>query len=78
MENYTPRKFYEPYVSPFDPCPPLKVKSYETPPHLYISYQPYGLPQYAPKEALYAGTIWPAFYNPYFSPYKKHERQGDE
>lgn len=75
MQNYTPRKCYIPYVSPFDPCPPQKVKSYETPPHLYMGYQPYGLPQFSPQEALCAGTLWPALYNPYYSPYKPHQRQ---
>lgn len=68
---YTMRKYYYPYVSRFDPCPPMRVKSYETPQNLYMGFQPYGLPQYQSlKQALYAGTLWPAFYNPYPNPYK--------
>jgi spore coat protein JA len=65
----TTRKFYNPYVSPFDPCKPLKVKSYETPPNLYMGFQPPGLPQFDPKTALYKGTLWPALFGPYSNPY---------
>lgn len=72
MQNYTPRKLYYPYVSPFDPCPPIRVKSYETPPNLYMVYQPTGLQQFSPREALYAGTLWPALFHPY-QPYMKRE-----
>lgn len=62
---YTQRKFYAPYVSPFDPCPPLRIKSYETPPNLYLGYQPPNLPQFPPEEALHRGTLWQILYNPY-------------
>ncbi|WP_246942262.1 spore coat associated protein CotJA [Bacillus pinisoli] len=72
---YTSRKKYHPYVSPFDPCPPIVVKSYSTPPHLYMGLQPYGLPQFSPKEALYSGTLWPAFYDPYYNPHEKPMRE---
>lgn len=58
-------KTYHPYVSPFDPCPPICVKTYVTPPNLYIGYQPMGLPQFSPSEALKFGTLWPALYGPY-------------
>jgi len=61
-------KMYEPYVSPFDPCPPICVKTYNTPPQLYVNYQPVNLPQYTPCEALKRGTLWPAFYSPYPGP----------
>ncbi|PTX59099.1 spore coat protein JA [Melghirimyces profundicolus] len=67
---YTYRKYYEPYVSPLDPCPPMRVKSYETPPQLYMGFQPPNLPQYHPREALKQGTLWPALFAPYTNPYK--------
>ncbi|WP_332695931.1 spore coat associated protein CotJA [Halalkalibacter lacteus] len=70
MNEHTQRKYFYPYASPFDPCPPIKVKSYETPPNLYLGYQPYGLPQFQPREALFCGTLWPALYSPYENPYK--------
>ncbi len=62
---YTNRKYYEPYVSPFDPCKPIRVKSYSTPPNLYLGFQPPGLEQFSPREALRAGTLWKVFYDPY-------------
>ncbi|MDP4083909.1 MAG: spore coat associated protein CotJA [Bacillota bacterium] len=63
----THHKTYNPYVSPFDPCPPIQVKTYSTPPHLYMGYQPPNLQQFTPSEALRAGTIWKAFYDPYYN-----------
>jgi spore coat protein JA len=69
---YTTRKRYYPYVSPFDPCRPMKVKTYETPPQLYMGYQPFDLPQFKPEEALCHGTLWPALFAPYTNPYKDH------
>ncbi|WP_096202502.1 spore coat associated protein CotJA [Bacillus sp. FJAT-45350] len=78
MNKFTTRKYYYPYVSPFDPCPPILKKPYSTPPNLYVGYQPYGTPQFSsPREALYAGTLWPIFYDPYYSPYK-HHRESQE
>ncbi|MFE8695625.1 spore coat associated protein CotJA [Cytobacillus sp. FJAT-53684] len=68
---FTPIKTYHPYVSPFDPCKPIKVKTFSTPPNLYMGFQPPNLPQFSPMEALRAGTLWKAFYDPYFSPYEK-------
>ncbi|TCT25604.1 spore coat protein JA [Melghiribacillus thermohalophilus] len=62
---YSLVKYYHPYISPFDPCPPMKVKSYRTPPNLYVGFQPPSLPQFSPKEALFHGTLWPIFYSPY-------------
>jgi len=64
------RKEYFPYVSPFDPCRPITCKTYVTPPNLYITFQPYHLPQFSPKEALFNGTLWPALYDPYYNPYE--------
>jgi spore coat protein JA len=58
-------KVYETYVGPFDPCPPVRCKTYVTPPNLYVSFQPPCLPQNNPYEALKLGTLWPAFYSPY-------------
>lgn len=64
-------KYWTPFVSPRDPCPPIKVKSYSTPPHLYLSFQPRGLPQFqTPEEALKHGTLWPQLYSPYPNPQK--------
>ncbi len=56
---------YEPYVSPCDPCPPIRVKRYVVPPNLFITFQPMNLPQFSLDEALYKGTLWPALYSPY-------------
>lgn len=68
---YTYRKTYRPYISPFDPCHPIKVKTYETPPQLYLGFQPYNLPQYPLRKALKRGSLWPALYAPYTNPYEK-------
>ena len=70
---HTNRKYYEPYVSPFDPCPPIRVKSYSTPPNLYMGFQPPGLEQFSAREALHRGTLWKAFYDPYPPPSKRGE-----
>ncbi|GIP38272.1 hypothetical protein J31TS4_15520 [Paenibacillus sp. J31TS4] len=61
----TPYKTYRPFVGPFDPCHPILIKSYSTPPNLYLGFQPPGLPQFSPAEALMAGTLWPVLYSPY-------------
>lgn len=71
MFTFTQFKYWYPYVSPFDPCPPIRIKSYSTPPQLYIPFQPPGLPQFSPKEALIHGTLWPALYSPYPDPHKR-------
>jgi len=62
---YDQVRFWHPHVSPFDPCPPTRVKSYVVPPNLFICFQPAGLPQFSLPEALRAGTLWPALYSPY-------------
>lgn len=67
----TPMKKWHPYASPFDPCPPIKVKTYSTPPNLYIGFQPQNLPQFSPHEALRAGTLWKPFYDPWYGPYER-------
>ncbi|MFB5663880.1 spore coat associated protein CotJA [Alteribacillus sp. HJP-4] len=75
MKEFTQRKFYRPYIGPNDPCPPIKVKSYETPPNLYMGFQPPGLPQYTPQEALFSGTLWPALFSPYKKPHEWREEE---
>ncbi|WP_285400216.1 spore coat associated protein CotJA [Lysinibacillus sp. fls2-241-R2A-57] len=74
---FTQYKYWKPYISPFDPCPPIRVKSFSTPPQLYINFQQPGLPQYpTPREALKSGTLWPQLFSPYPNPQKggmKHE-----
>jgi spore coat protein JA len=67
---FTPIKQFYPYYSPLDPCKPIKVKTFSTPPNLYIGFQPPNLPQFTPQEALKAGTLWKVFYDPWFSPYE--------
>lgn len=58
-------RYWHPYVSPFDPCPPITVKSYVVPPNLFVNFQSPGLPQNSPQVALRSGTLWPLFYSPY-------------
>jgi len=62
---FTQVKTWRPYVSPFDPCPPILVKTFQTPPQLYIPFQPPNLPQFSPYDALRFGTLWPALYSDY-------------
>lgn len=64
----TPIKVFHPYVGPFDPCPPIRTKTFSTPPHLYMGFQPPNLPQLSPMEALRVGTLWKPFVDPYFNP----------
>ncbi|MFD2617667.1 spore coat associated protein CotJA [Terrilactibacillus laevilacticus] len=64
------RRTYKPFVSPFDPCPPLRVRTYETPAQLFLGFQPENLKQFTLKEALKHGTLWPALYTPYTNPYE--------
>lgn len=72
---FTTRKNWFPYVSPFDPCPPITCKQFVTPPNLYIPFQPPGMQQFPPREALFAGTLWPAFYDPYFNAHEMKMRE---
>ena len=50
-------RMYEPYVGPFDPCPPIRIKMYDTPPQLFFMYQPVNMPQFSPFDALKLGTL---------------------
>jgi spore coat protein JA len=61
----SPFKVYETFVGPYDPCPPVRYKTYATAPNLYMNYQPMCMQQYNPNEALMKGTLWPALYSPY-------------
>lgn len=67
----THHKTYFPYFSPFDPCKPIEAKTFSTPPHLYMGFQPANLEQFSLIEALKVGTLWKAFYDPYYSPYEQ-------
>lgn len=61
-------RVYQPYRSPMDPCPPLAPKAFIVPPNQYVITQSKGLRQYAPREALKRGTLWPDLYSPYDPP----------
>ncbi|SES11093.1 spore coat associated protein CotJA [Salipaludibacillus aurantiacus] len=76
MAKFTLRKQYRPYVSPFDPCPSIRVKTYVTPPNLYVGFQPEKLPQFNAKQALFAGTLWKVFYDPYYGSEEKEKGGG--
>jgi spore coat protein JA len=67
----THRKVYKPIPGLNDPCRPISEKTYETPPNLYLGVQPPDLEQFPLSEALYKGTLWPALYGPYESPFRK-------
>jgi len=73
---FTTRKKYRPFAGPFDPCPPIQMKTYVTPPNVYIPFQPPNLPQFPLHEALKRGTLWEIFYDPYYGPYEK-KKKGD-
>jgi spore coat protein JA len=70
-------KTYQPYSIPFDPCPPINIKTYSTPPNLYMGYQPPNLPQFTPGEALRAGTLWKPLYDPYYNSRELAARGGN-
>ncbi|MDF2669867.1 MAG: cotJA [Paenibacillus sp.] len=74
MSSIKQTREYFPFVGPFDPCPPIYVKTYSTPPQLFIPFQPANLPQFSPEEALRLGTLWPMLYSPY--PGKKAHKGG--
>ncbi|OIK09917.1 spore coat associated protein CotJA [Bacillus sp. MUM 13] len=74
--SFTPLKGYRPFHGLFDPCRPLGVKYYSTPPNLYLGFQPPNLQQYPANEALMKGTLWPALWDYYENPYKAKEGMG--
>jgi spore coat protein JA len=61
-------RYYKPFISPLDPCPPIRIKSFNVPPQLFIAFQPPNWPQFSPHEALKKGTLWPALFAPYPDP----------
>lgn len=65
MNPFNQIRTYYPYVSPFDPCPPILEKRYVLPPNQFITFQPCNLPQFSPYDALRLGTLWPALYSEY-------------
>ncbi|WP_046175458.1 spore coat associated protein CotJA [Domibacillus indicus] len=71
MQIFSHVKSYVPPRSPFDPCPPIGTKYYSTPPNLYLGFQPPGLPQFSPADALRKGTLWKVLYDYYDNPYRK-------
>ncbi|GAA0329593.1 spore coat associated protein CotJA [Bacillus carboniphilus] len=70
-QDLTYMKAYKPFHSPFDPCKPIGVKFYSTPPHLYLGFQPPNLEQFPADVALKKGTLWPALYDYYDNPYEQ-------
>ncbi|OES45540.1 spore coat associated protein CotJA [Domibacillus iocasae] len=68
---FTNVKSYVPFRGPCDPCPPIGRKYFSTPPSLYLGFQPPGLPQFSPADALRKGTLWKVFYDYYDNPYRK-------
>lgn len=62
---HSQERVWFPYISPFDPCPPMRVKTYVVPPNQYMNYQPSNLPQFSLEDALKYGTLWPALHSPY-------------
>ncbi|GGL46957.1 spore coat associated protein CotJA [Sporolactobacillus putidus] len=73
----TYRKWFQPYVGPYDPCPPLGAVAYETPVQLYLGFQPAGMEQYSPVQALSYGTLWPGLYTPYTNPFNPVNKGAD-
>lgn len=70
-DTFTTMKAFKPFHSRFDPCEPIGLKFYSTPPNLYVGFQPPNLEQFSPQEALKRGTLWPLFYDFYENPYEK-------
>lgn len=75
MTHFGEVKTYSSYNSPFDPCRPIPVRAYLTPPQLYLGFQPPNLPQFNPTDALLHGTLWPALYSEYQSGFSTLTRE---
>ncbi len=56
---------YTPYHSANDPCPVHTSKPFIIPVNQFITVQPRHLKQFAYREALRHGTLWPDLYSPY-------------
>lgn len=63
-------RVYKSVRSPFDPCPPIRHKAFIVPVNQYLAFQPRSMKQFAPRDALRNGTLWPELYSPYVSPVK--------
>jgi spore coat protein JA len=74
QKSFTTVKSYRPFHSRYDPCKPIGVKYYSTPPNLFLGFQPPNLQQFSAKEALKKGTLWRFFYDYYENPYEKKGR----
>ena len=72
--TFTTVKTYKPYHGLYDPCRPIGLKYYSTPPQLYLGFQQPNMPQFSPAEALKKGTLWPAFWDYYDNPYEGKKR----
>jgi len=72
-QPFTQVKTWQPYHSPFDPCPPIGNKFYRTPINIYMTFQPPNLEQFSPQEALRSGTLWKVFYDYYENPYRESD-----
>lgn len=62
-------RVYKPFIGPYDPCPPITLKSYVLPPNQFINFQPPGWPQFSLQEALKLGTLWVPLFSAYQSKY---------
>lgn len=57
QKSFTTVKSYRPFHSRYDPCKPIGVKYYSTPPNLFLGFQPPNLQQFSAKEALKKGLF---------------------
>ncbi|WP_217997834.1 spore coat associated protein CotJA [Alicyclobacillus acidiphilus] len=55
---------FAPFHSPLHPCPALP-KAFMVPPNQYITFQPSGMQQFSPEDALKHGTLWQPVHSPY-------------
>ncbi|PLR82971.1 spore coat protein CotJA [Bacillus canaveralius] len=74
-QTFSRLKAYRPFHSVYDPCRPIGVKFYSTPPQLYLGFQPANLQQFSAHEALKKGTLWPVFWDYYNNPYETKGRE---
>ncbi|PWI58158.1 spore coat associated protein CotJA [Sulfoacidibacillus thermotolerans] len=56
---------YSAYKSPNDPCPVLETRRFIIPVNQFFTVQPRRLKQFAYREALRHGVLWPDLYSPY-------------
>lgn len=70
-QYFTTVKSYKPFRGLYDPCPPIGLKTYVTPPNLYYRFQPPNFEQFSALDALKYGTLWKPLYDYYGSPAKE-------